>query len=473
VPADRAAARALEPGGDAAGELVPAPARTVAVAVSGGRDSLALLHAAVRAARPLGVRVVALHVHHGLMAEADAWAAGVERACAQLAGEGADVRFACTRLRGAPGAGQSVEAWARRERYAALAAMAWAAGATLVLLAHHRRDQAETVLLQALRGGAAAGLSAMPAFARRRGLAWARPWLACADADIDAYARARGLAPVHDPSNVDPRFARGRLRTRVMPALRDAFPDAEAALAAVARHAQEARAVLAEVADEDLARLGVDAQAGDALPLAPWRALSPARRANVLRAWLARRLARGAPEALVQRLLAEAVPGATRRWPVGGPGERGLLRAWRGRLALVEPQGPPDPAARARLEAVPGRDGHVGLALPGGYRLPGWDGLLEVAPVAERGIDPARLGEVVVRARAGGERFRRHPAAPARPLKKQYQAAGIPEEGRAGPLLFDRAGALLFAPGLGVDASCWAPAGAPQFGLRWHAGAHD
>jgi len=446
------------------------PPRVVAVATSGGRDSLALLHATLQAARPLGVRVVALHVHHGLMPDADAWAAAVERQCARWAAGGHPLRFDCTRLRGGPAAGESVEAWARRERYAALAAMARAAGATLVLLGHHRRDQAETVLLQALRGAGPAGLAAMPGLAHRDGLAWARPWLARSDAEIDAFAAAAGLAPVHDPSNADPRFARSRLRTAVMPALRTAFPDAESALAAVARQAQEARAVLVEVAREDLARLQVGV-AGEALALAPWRALSPARRANALRAWLADRLGRGAPEALVRRVLAEAEEDTTRRWRPGVPGEARMLRAWRGRLELVDPVAGAAPrAGLARFAVEAGADGRIALPAAGVFALPGWPGLLEVAPVAARGLAPGRLAAVFARARVGGERFQRERAGLARGLRKQWQAAGIPEEGRAGPLLFDAGGALLFAPGLGVDARAWAADGAPQQGLRWLAG---
>src|SRR5262249_37298193 len=149
------------------------------------------------------------------------------------AAEGRPIGFACTRLAGRPAPGESVEAWARSERYAALAEMARAEGASLVLLAHHRRDQAETVGLQALRGAGAAGLAAMPRVVQRGGLSWARPWLAQAPGAIDAYVELHGLGFVVDPSNADPRHARSRLRTSVMPALREAFPDAEVALAAV------------------------------------------------------------------------------------------------------------------------------------------------------------------------------------------------------------------------------------------------
>ena len=231
----------------------------VAVACSGGRDSVALLHATLRAAQALGTSVVALHVHHGLMAEADRWTSELEALCERW-----NVAFACERLRGTPAAGESVEAWARRERYGALARMAREAGATVVLLGHHLHDQAETVLLQALRGAGPAGLAAMPLVVERDGLTWARPWIARAGAEIDDYVAPLEFPVALDPSNADPRFARSRLRHAVMPALRQAFPEVDAALAAVARRAGEARAVLDEVAADDLARLG----AGRTLSLA-------------------------------------------------------------------------------------------------------------------------------------------------------------------------------------------------------------
>lgn len=425
----------------------------VAVATSGGRDSIALLHATMRAAADLGARVVALHVHHGLMADADDWARDLEACCARWADHGWPVRFACARLRTGPSAGESVEAWARRERYAALGAMAREAGARLVLLGHHRRDQAETVLLQALRGAGPAGLAAMPHVAERDGLAWARPWLGQPVEAIDAYVQAEGLQAVVDPSNTDPRYARSRLRATVMPSLRAAFPDAETALAAVARHAHEARAVLAEVALEDLQRVG----AGDELPLAAWRALSPARRANALRAWLATRLDAPIADTLVRRLLAEATDDATRRWPAGATH---VLRAWRGRLAVV-------PCAGA-VEATPPEAG-LALLRCDRYAVPGWGGHVEVFATERCGIAPHRLAQVVARARSGGEQFQLQRAGTARALKKQYQAAGVASEGRDGPLVYDAAGALLFVPGLGVDARAWAADGAPQWGLRWQA----
>jgi tRNA(Ile)-lysidine synthase len=423
----------------------------VAVAVSGGRDSVALLHATLRSARALGLRVVALHVHHGLMAEADGWAADLQALCGRW-----DVDFACARLEDGPAAGESIEAWARRGRYRALARLAREAGATLVLLGHHLHDQAETVLLQALRGAGPAGLAAMPRAIERDGLTWARPWLARTGAEIDAYVAPLDLLVARDPSNADARFARSRLRHHAMPALRAAFPDADTALAAVAVRANEARVVLDEVAAADLAALG----GGDELPMVAWRALTVARRANALRAWLARHLAGGVPETLVQRLLAETADDATRRWPLG---DGRVLRAWRGRLAVVTAP------AQAPARVTPAGETAVSLLRCAGYAIAGWHGTLEVFATDRCGVSPRRLAQIHARVRAGGEQFQLQPGGTARSLKKQYQAMGIAQEGRDGPLLFDAAGALLFAPGLGVDARAWAEAGAPQWGLRWRA----
>jgi len=419
----------------------------VAVACSGGRDSVALLHAAHRAGDALGTSVVALHVHHGLMADADHWAAELQALCGRW-----NVAFLCERLAGAPSAGESVEAWARHERYAALGRMARQAGATLVLLGHHLHDQTETVLLQALRGAGPAGLAAMPRIVERDGLTWARPWLARTGAEIDAYVAPLGIAPARDPSNADPRFARSRLRRDVLPAFRHAFPEVDAALSAVARRAGEARAVLDEVAEEDLQRIG----ARQSLPLQAWRDLSPARRVNALRAWLARVLAAPVREALVDRVLAEARDDSPRLWPVDGCR---LLRSFFGQLIVVERAVfAPSPTPAPQNVSIERCDRHA---------LPGWEGLLEVFETSERGIAPHRLAHIEARVRAGGERFLLHPAGVARSLKKQFQAQGVPSEDRGGPLLFDADGALLFVPGLGTDARAWACAGAPQWGIRW------
>ena len=311
----------------------PVPGCVVAVGFSGGRDSLALLHATCRAAQALGLQVVALHIHHGLLADADGWLRRVQQLCARWRRRGWPLSLRWQRLQGQPAPGDSIEAWARAGRHAALATMAADAGASLLLLAHHRRDQAETFVLQALRGGAPAGLSAMPRQIVRDDLSWARPWLDQPRSVIDAYIAAHRLRPVDDPSNADVRLARNRLRLQVWPALQAAFPHAETSLAAAALRAQEARAALDELAVLDLAPL-VDADG--ALAVAGWRALSAARQANALRTWWKQQTGHSAPQAFVSRLLAEVPVQGAARWPAGS-GWTCQLR--RGRLQVLPPPG--------------------------------------------------------------------------------------------------------------------------------------
>lgn len=299
----------------------PPPAE-LGVAASGGRDSTALLHATVRAARSLGLRVHALHVHHGLHPQADVWVRHV-RSQAQRWG----AVFHVARLSTAPAPSESVEAWARRERYAALTTMAQAAGCGVVLLAHHRRDQAETVLLQLLRGGGARGLAGMPAMAQRENIQWWRPWRDQPREAIEAYLRRYRLRWVDDPGNDDERYARNRLQHGVWSALTTAFPQAEAALAQAAARAAEEATALREFVALDAATCSE----GSALRLAAWLDLSSARRALLLRWQVEAWSGRGVPGTLVRRLLAELPRSASGRWPAPG----GWLELRRGALRYL------------------------------------------------------------------------------------------------------------------------------------------
>jgi tRNA(Ile)-lysidine synthase len=423
------------------------------VAYSGGRDSTALLRATLAAARAQGIEVLALHVHHGLSPHADAWLAACEAQCKRWTRAGWPLRFAAQRLSGVPARGDSVEAWARKGRYAALRAMAVANGAALILLAHHRRDQAETLLLQALRGAGVAGLAGMPKSIERDGITWARPWLAVPRETIEAYVRRHRLAHIDDDSNADPRYARNRLRAQVWPALTAAFPDAEASLADAAGWAQQALACIDEFAALDLAAI-VGAQG---LDIAAWLALSMPRRANALRAWL--KAQRGAPPSasLVQRLLAELAPRQSARWPVGTDAD-GELRSYRGRLRFV---------AGAVAPTRPfEREASLSIVRAGRHALPGWGGALQVTRVEEGGVPLAWLAQLELRPRAGAERFQAGFARPPRSLKKQYQAAGVPAWQRDGPLVY-AGGQLVFVPGLGLDARVIGLPGQPQVTLAW------
>ena len=434
--------------------------RRVAVAFSGGRDSTALLHCVACQAQVLnraldaGVQVLALHVHHGLSSQADAWLQHGQTLCRDWAAQGLPVEFRHRRLAGEPATAQSIEAWAREGRYAALAEMALEAGSTLILMAHHRRDQAETLLLQALRGGGVAGLAGMPRLQQRAaytGLIWARPWLQLGREAIEAYVEAHGLPHVEDDSNSDPRYSRNRLRLQVWPALAEAFPAAERSLALGAQWAQQALALQREMAEQDLPAL----LSPQGLHLPALQALSPARASNALRAWLHQQTGQAASAQLVTEVLAREDWGSTLSWPCG-PGVLHLYRqhlSWQAALEAGAPMG------EARL---------LDLSRPGVYPQPDWGGAWEVVAVSEGGVLPESLADVCMRARQGGEQFQRQPRAVARSLKKAYQSAALPAWHREGPLLLRaESEQLLFAPGLGLDARSWAPPGATQLAVRW------
>lgn len=427
-----------------------APCR-VAVACSGGRDSTALLHATARGARAQGVEVHALHVHHGLRPEADAWVAHLRAQCARWRRAGLPVTLHVRRLQVRPRRGESIEAWARRERYAALASMARDLGIGTVLLAHHRRDQAETVLLQTLRGAGGAGTAAMPTRAEREGIAWLRPWLAQPREAIEAYVRTHRLAYVDDTSNPDPRFARNRLRAAVWPALVRAFPDAEVALALAARRRHEevecARALAAIDAEACLDARG-------ALRRDAWLALDAPRRANLLRHWLRAVCANGVPDTLVERLLLELPAArAASAWPAGAS----MLRLHAGALRPVTPD----------RRAAPHDTMRIDLSRPGRHRIDSWRGCFVVTRDRRHGLPGALLQSAELRMRVGGEQFQQSAGAVPRSLKKAFQAGDVAAWERAAPLVFGAGGQLLFVPGLGPDSRVVSPGDPSGLRLRW------
>ena len=423
----------------------------VAVAYSGGRDSTALLHATLTAAAEQGIRVVALHVHHGLSENADAWLAHCERQCGLWASRRLPVAFDHRRLMGGPKRGESVEAWARRERYAALREMALAHEAPIVLLAHHRQDQAETLLLQALRGAGVAGLAAMPKCVERAGITWARPWLHVPADSVAAYVRRHRLRHIDDESNADPRFARNRLRLDVWPSLLSAFPQADAALAAAAAWAHEARQCADALAVIDLA----DVSGPNGLDLAAWASLTPPRRSNALRAWLKAQTGSSATAPTVQRLLAELPGRAPAHWPLAGF----TLRRYRGRLECHPEVAGLDVPAPAKVQTL--RVLRAGIYAPAG-----WGGRLVVQRVGEGGVATWRGSSLRLVERRGGEQFKQAEDRPARSLKKQFQAHTVPAWQRAGPLIY-HGEQLLFVPGLGIDARAVAGTGERQWQLEW------
>ena len=432
-------------------EQPPQAGAVVAVAYSGGRDSAALLHATLAAAQDAGWQVVAMHINHALSSHADRWEQHCRDQCLRWAAEGHELSFASMRLSTRPQAGDSIEAWARRERYAALREMAVTHAASAVLLAHHRRDQAETLLLQAFRSAGVAGLAGMPRQISRDGLVWMRPWLGLPRSSIEAYVQHHRIAYIDDDSNDDDRYARNRLRRRVWPVLEQAFANAEPALAAAATWAQQAQACLDELAELDLAAL-VDAQG---LRLAGLFGLSAPRRVNALREWLRRQTGRPAPASLVERLGEELSGAGEASWPMPGA----TLHRRRGRLVCA-------PASAATDCQVTERERLLQLRRAGTYRLPGWGGALQVTRVKEGGVPLAWLAQLELRERSGGEQFQAGLGRPPRSLKKQFQTANLAAWERGGPLVFS-GGQLVFVPGLGLDTRVIGLPGQAQVMLSW------
>ena len=252
------------------------PALPMAVGLSGGADSTALLLAC---ARKWPGQVQAIHVHHGLQAAAD----GFEEHCAALC-QSLNVPLWVKRLDARHTPGQSPEDAARQARYKAFEAVAIASKAKAAIksiaIAQHADDQVETLLLALSRGAGIAGLAAMPARWERAGVVWHRPLLQVAGADIRSWLRLQGQPWVEDPTNTDQRYTRNRIRAQLLPALEAAFPAFRDTFARSASNAAQAAELLDELAQQDLLRVGAPPH------ITELQGLSRARQANVLRHWL-------------------------------------------------------------------------------------------------------------------------------------------------------------------------------------------
>jgi tRNA(Ile)-lysidine synthase len=375
------------------------------VAYSGGLDSQVLLHAlASLRSQAVIPPFQALHVNHGLQPEADAWAEQCRRFCEQ---QGIPLRVLPVTV--TPARGESLEAVAREQRYRAFAQQMGAGD--LLLTAHHQDDQAETVLLQLLRGSGLSGLAAMPACTAFGPGSHARPLLGFARTQLADYARAEGLTWVEDPSNRNCSFDRNYLRQEVIPLLTRRWPALGRTVSRTARHCGEAQRLIDGLAATDLAQLQREESRLEAAGLA---ALPPSRARAALRAWI-RECGLPLPDAAhLDRVLTEVLTARPDRNPVvRWPGAE--LRRFRGRLWLSPPLPAFDP------EAVLEWDGDTPLELPAG--------LGRLCVESGSGGIPKQTwsaGSVRVHFRAGGERCRPVGQGMTRSLKKLFQERAIP-----------------------------------------------
>jgi tRNA(Ile)-lysidine synthase len=270
----RRALRELRTRSDCPVVAVDAP---VVVALSGGADSLALAAAAAFEAPALGMRATCVVVDHGLQSDSSAVAAAAARQASGLGLAARVVRVEVTDV-GGP------EAAARAARYDALRAAARAAGASAILLGHTLDDQAETVLLGLARGSGAASLQGMSPVSRHDDVLLVRPLLGVRRSTTHAACAARGLVPWTDPHNADPRFARVRVRQRVLPVLeRELGPGVAQALARTAEQLREDADAFAAMVDETIEDIVEHAEAGIAVSVAALAANPAALRHRVIR----------------------------------------------------------------------------------------------------------------------------------------------------------------------------------------------
>jgi len=415
------------------------------IGLSGGLDSMVLLDIAHAAGAALGIRVSAMHVHHGLSPNADDWARFCEGQCGQRS-----IPLEIARVHVNRAGGLGLEAAAREVRLACYAK----ADAQWIALAHHADDFAETFLLRLLRGAGIKGLAAMPEVRPLGAGKWLiRPLLALRRADLESYARERALAWIEDESNLDTGFDRNYLRHEVIPRLAQRFPAAVQNIRRAGDHARATQALL-----DDLARLDLQgADADDALPMALMRSLSVGRAKNVLRYYLA---AHGV-----------AMPDRARL----GEAVRQIRECSEDARLLIELDGR---QLRRHRDHIVITDSMVEAGrIVFEYR---WEGAREILidelggtlffdPAAGQGIRSRLSHEPgwIVRTRCGGEHMRPKADRPTRTLKNLFQEAGVPPwERERMPLLYC-GDELVWAPGLGVDAKFLSAGSAPGIVPRW------
>ncbi len=397
------------------------------VAFSGGLDSTVLLHLLASLRDTLGGALHAVHVDHGLSEHSNEWGECCRRFCDSLG-----VPLALERVEVGEVAAKGLEAAARQARYAVFERML---GQDEVLLtAHHRDDQTETLLLQLLRGGGVHGLAAMP---QQRPLgqgSLVRPLLDVPRESLRAYALDRGLEWVDDPSNFDTSLERNFMRHDLLPQLEERRAGVGEVLARSAGHFAESARLLDELAQMDRQQaLREDGM----LSIAALQSLSPERCRNLLRYHL-RKLGLPLPEHKhLYRILEELLLAAEDAMPLvtwGGA----EVRRYRDGLYCMAPLPPlPDSPPAIRWQ------GEDELMLPTGM------GRLLAERRGGEGLAVAKLGNgrCDVRFRQGGETIQPQGRREHHALKKLFQQAGVPPWVRDRLPLLYQDGKLLQVPG--------------------------
>jgi len=408
--------------------------RRLVVACSGGLDSMALLDVVAARAHLNRYTLHVVHVHHGLSRFADDWAEQVRQVSAKY-----QTSFCKLSVRVADAG--SLEGAAREARYRVIAGELKAGD--VLLTAHHRNDQAETVLLRLLRGSGVRGLSGMHAvsdlpYSEGRFQLW-RPLLTVDRLQLELYARSRGLVWVDDASNQDIRHDRNALRHGIIPELESRWPQAVPVLALTAQRMQEADSLLNDLAMLDLQPL---LRENFTLCVSGLQTLSRTRQINLLRFWLLRQGLPAPDRPGLHRILDEVCAARCDGTPEFN-WRLAEVRRYRDQLYAMKPLPKADSNVRVLWQ-----DRESPLLLPSGMTLSpvsgGWAGI--------RLSLWRQAGAVEIRFRQGGERLRIDGSGHHKALKNLFQEAGIPPwQRQCWPLVYVD-GVLALVPGIGLNA---------------------
>jgi tRNA(Ile)-lysidine synthase len=413
----------------------------VCVGLSGGLDSVVLLDLLHRLQLIDLFELFSIHVNHQLSPNANQWAEFCQQLCAQK-----NIPLHIETVHVAHDSGLGIEATARKARHAAFKKQ----NADVIALAHHADDQAETLLLQLLRGAGVKGAAAMPLLSDSKP-AIVRPLLDVTRTELEVYAAQRGLKWITDESNADIRFDRNYVRHEVMPQIEKRFPAYRATLGRAAQHFAEASQLLDELAAIDAKAVMQD----KTLSQAAFAQLSETRAKNLLRYFLAQQGV-AMPQATRLDELVRQLQTSERDAEVSAELGEHEIRAWRGNIYVIERS-----PVLENLQLV--WNGETEMKLPSQL------GALKFTLTKAQGISAAKLKNnlVTIRTRSGGETLQLAANRPRRTLKNLLQESAVPPWLRERlPLLFCGAD-LVWVPSMGIDLDYQAVSGEQAYDVEW------
>lgn len=419
-----------------------APYSRVGIGLSGGLDSVVLLHLFAQIRQEYPLNLTAIHIHHGISRYADSWAQACKELCIKL-----DIPLQVHSVELNSESKLGLEASARQARYEKFQQQS----VDFIALAHHRDDQAETLLLQLLRGAGVKGLSAMPILRQdTHKPAYFRPLLGIDRSTILDWAVQNKLSWVEDDSNQNTQFARNFLRHTVLPLIGQHHPAWRTTLARSAQHMAEAAELLDELAELD-ASLSIQKNRIDCNCLAR---LSPARARNLLRYFFAQNKLTMPSQICLAEML-DQLTSASNDASIAIDHHGLTLRKYLQYAYLIKQL----PCAVASTRWLWHGEAELDL-----IEL---QGTLYFMRGQEAGLDPAKLLDINIRLRQGGEHFRPDCKRPNRRLKNLLQQAHIPPWQRDQiPLIYSGEN-LIQVPGIGIACGWQAAPGQPAILLEW------